>query len=148
MSDGIGFGISAAMVQHTVSALIETGSFEHSYLGARVRQVTPQIADANDLDRAQGIIVVDTLEETPADSALTTSELESIGGDQVPVGGDVILQLDETPIFTQTELSTYLVLQTTPGERLSMDVIRDGTRQVIEATLVARPAPGKPQAPA
>jgi S1-C subfamily serine protease len=145
--DGIGFGISAAIVNRVIPALIEDGVFEHSYLGVRLRQVTPRIAEANDLNRAQGVIVVDALEDTPADGVLVPSEPESIDDRQTPVGGDVLVKVDDKAVFTQTDLAAYLVLQTTPGDTLSLTIVRDGKRQRIETTLVGRPAPGVAQAP-
>jgi S1-C subfamily serine protease len=145
--NGIGFGISAAMVERVVPALIRTGTFEHTYLGVRLGDVTPRIADLNGLDRPQGSIVVDVLDGTPADGVLQPSKTESIDGEELPVGGDVIVQLDSEPVFTTNDLSTYLALKTDPDDDLSITVIRDGRRQTAGTTLAARPDPSEEQAP-
>lgn len=47
--DNIAFGISSALVQRVVPQLIETGSYEHAYMGVSLENVTPSLAEANDL---------------------------------------------------------------------------------------------------
>jgi len=145
--DGIGFGVSAAMVDRVVPSLIRTGSFEHAYLGVRLADVTPRIATANELDRPQGVIVVDVLADTPADGVLQPSDERSVDGRDVPVGGDVVVELDDEPVFTEPDLATDLALEAAPGDELAITVIRDGQRRTLQTTLASRPGPDAQQAP-
>ncbi|EJN61222.1 S1C family serine protease [Halogranum rubrum] len=140
--DNIGFAISAALTQRVVPALIESGSYEHSFLGVQLQQVSPLVAEANSLDRARGVLVVSTVQGGPAEGLLRGSDdRTSTNGRQVPVGGDVLVAVDETPIRTQTDLGTYLALETSPGDTVRVTVLRDGEQQTVEVTLGRRPAP-------
>lgn len=138
----IGFGISSALTRRVVPRLIEDGEYEHSYVGVLLTEVTPSIAEANDLDRSRGVIVTEVLPDTPADDALQGSDGQSaVNGISVPVGGDVVIEIEGVPIPNQNELSSYLSLETSPGDTIEITVIRDGTRQTVELTLTSRPDP-------
>jgi len=137
--DDIAFGISAALADRVVPRLIETGEYEHAYLGVSLETVTPTIASANDLGDPRGLLVVQTVSSGPADGVLQGSDLRIVDGRRVPVGGDVILSVEGTPIESFEDLASYLALQTRPDDTLSLGVRRDGTERTVEVTLATRP---------
>jgi S1-C subfamily serine protease len=143
--DNIGFAISGAMVDQVIPALIETGNYEHTYIGIGLQEVTPSIAAANDLEVASGIYVITVDEDGPSAGVLqgTVDETVEVFGRDVPVGGDVIVAMDGTPIPTQQALSSFLALETRPGDTIEVEIIRDGRRRTVEVTLGARPAPSE-----
>ena len=138
--DNIGFAISAALTNRVVPALIETGEYDHSYMGIGLRTVDRLIAEANDLSEAAGVIVTDVVDGTAADGVLrpATQTVERRGA-QLPVGGDVIRELDGNPIPDRHALSTYLALETSPGDTLEVRLLRDGRLRTRTLTLGARP---------
>mgnify|MGYP006283541633 FL=1 len=141
-ADNIGFAISAALMRRVVPALVETGAYEHSYMGVRLMNVTPLVADANGLDTAQGVYMDQIVDDGPADGVLQGSTDERVvDGVRVPVGGDVVVSLGGESILTQQALSTYLALATSPGVTIPVGVIRDGTDTSVDLTLGTRPAP-------
>jgi S1-C subfamily serine protease len=139
--DNIGFGISAALTQRVATSLIEDGEYEHSYMGVGLSPVSPTIADANDLDTTRGVIVTSIREGGPSDGVLQESTESDQSGVTVPVGGDVITALDGTDVATLNELSTFLALETAPGETIPVTVIRDGEEQTVDLELGTRPEP-------
>jgi len=140
--DNLGFGISATMVDRVVPALIEDGDYEHSYVGIRTQPVNRRIALANDLEEARGVMVVEVVSGGPADGVLQgATGQESTGGTTVRVGGDVIVAIDGTAVPTRDALSSYLARETSPGDTITITVIRDGEEQQVELTLAERPAP-------
>ena len=140
--DNIGFAISAALTRRVVPELVDSGDYAHSFLGIRLQEVSPLVAEANGLDRARGIIVVETISGGPAAGVLRGSDERTvISGTQVPVGGDVVVAVDDTPVQTQADFGTHLALETSPGETISLTVLRDGERQTAEVTLGRRPDP-------
>jgi S1-C subfamily serine protease len=141
-AENIGFGISAALTQRVVPELIETGDYRHSFMGITLTDVTPTIAAANDLETARGLIVVDVLDDGPAAGVLQPSEVRFMGGEQVPVGGDVMLAMDGTELVTSEDLGSYLALHTRPGDTVELVVIRAGARQQVEFELGDRPENG------
>ncbi|GAA0666530.1 S1C family serine protease [Natronoarchaeum mannanilyticum] len=141
-AENIGFAVSATLIDRVVPALIEDGEYEYSYLGVAATPVTPPIAEANDLNVTEGLYVVRTAEDSPAADALDgATENETAAGFSVPVGGDVIVAIDGQPVSSGEELSSYLVTETSPGDEVTLTVLRDGERQEIEVTLAERPEP-------
>ncbi len=142
--ENIGFAISAAMTRRVVPALIEDGNYEHSFLGILSVDVTPDIIEANDLgDVTWGVYVNEVLPTGPSSGALQeTTDTTTVRGATVPVGGDVIIGLDDWDIQTGERLSAFLALETEPGQTIEVTVIRDGREVVEEVTLERRPDDG------
>jgi S1-C subfamily serine protease len=140
--ENVGFAISAALTERVVPELVESGSYDHPYMGVLIRSVTPLLAEANGLDEVRGAYVDDAPEGEPAAGVLegTTGET-GVEGTQQPTGGDVIVGLDGTRVDTTGELGSYLALETSPGDTIDVTVIRDGERQTVQLTLGTRPEP-------
>jgi S1-C subfamily serine protease len=140
--DNIGFAISAAMVERVIPALIERGDYEHSYMGIGLSDVTPPLVEGNDLPVARGVYVGQVRSGSPSDGVLQGSTDETlVDGQRVPVGGDVIVGMDGVTIATRQDLSTFLALETSPGDTIDVEVLRDGRRQTVDLTLGSRPSP-------
>lgn len=137
--DNIAFGISAALTQRVVPRLIETGDYEHAYMGVTFRDVTPTIAQANDMSEPRGLVIFRVLQGGPADGVFQNSNLRIVDQTRVPVGGDIVLAIDGTAISTSEDLASYLALQTRPGDTVTFRILRDGTEQTVEMELGSRP---------
>ena len=140
IAEGVGFAISAALARRVVPSLIQTGIYEHSRIGVGIREVSPAVAEANDLEGAEGILITDIDPDGPAADVLEGSDgTEIVDGDAIPVGGDVVVGLAGHPVPDQHALSRILALETSPGETVAVEVIRDGEGAEVELTLDARP---------
>ncbi len=141
--DNIAFAISAPLARRVVPALVESGTFEHSFVGVSLTEVTPTVARANDLaaDRPRGLIVLRTVPGSPAEGVLRGSSQEQVDDVTVPVGGDVVLELGGQPVDTLEAFSAYLALETSPGDTVGVTVLRNGERRTLDVTLTDRPAP-------
>ena len=138
----IGFGVSARLVEEVVPALIETGEYDHSYMGVGVTAVDPLLAAANDLPDASGVYVTDVVDGGPADGVLRGTDGETtVDGAPVPVGGDTIVALDDADVADNPDLSRYLALETDPGDTIAVTVVRDGAEETLDVTLDERPEP-------
>ena len=137
--ENVGFAVSAALARRVVPALVRTGGYRHPFLGVRLTDATPAVAAANGLEPG-GVLVVDVLRDGPSAGVLQGSDREGTGlGRRVPVGGDVIRRLDGTATPTRADLATYLALSTTPGDAVSIGLVRDGDELERTVTLGARP---------
>ena len=125
--DNIGFAISGALVSRVVPELVEDGDYDHSYMGITLRPVTPDIASDLGLQEASGIYVGEATDGGPADGVLQSE--------------DVIKRMGGQPIPTDQALSTFLALQTSPGDAIEIEVVRDGDRKTVTLTLGERPEP-------
>jgi len=140
--ENVAFGISAPLVRRVVPALIEEGEYEHAYMGVTLRTVTPAVARGNDLDRPRGVLVVDVLEGGPSEGVLQPSdEATFLAGQRIPVGGDVILAMDDATIERVEDLSSFLALRASPGDTIDLTVLRDGEERTVELALGTRPPP-------
>jgi S1-C subfamily serine protease len=138
--DNIGFGISAALAQRVVPQLIETGDFDHSYMGVSFDDVTPVVAETNGIEEPTGLLIVRLDPDGPAVGTLQPSTgFDIVGNRRVPVGGDILLAIDGSPIKTSEDLNSYLALQTRPGDVVDLRVWRDGEETTIRFELGQRP---------
>ena len=139
---GIGFAIPSAIVQKVVPALIETGRYEHPWLGISGTTLNPELAQAMGLDADQrGALVIDVTADSPADKTrLRGSDRQvEIEGQSVRVGGDVIVAVDGQPVKEFDDLITYLVRSTEVGQTIELTVLRGGQEETVSLTLEARP---------
>ncbi|WP_227353255.1 S1C family serine protease [Haladaptatus salinisoli] len=142
--ENLGFAIPAGVVRRVVPALVENGTYRHSYLGISSGDVSPIVARANGLNQAQGVLVTRVVPGSPASGVLQGSErTETVRGVSVPVGGDIIVGIDGQRIRSGEDLSSYLSTETRPGETVRLTVIRDGERRTVNVTLGARPQPSR-----
>ena len=140
--DNVGFAISAALSKRVIPSLIRSGSYEHSYMGVTLRSVSPLVAEANDLEKATGVYIDQTIDGAPADGILRGSTgSTTVSGTQIGTGGDVVLALDGTRTPTRQALATYLALETSPGDTIDVRVVRDGTEIEKRLSLDERPKP-------
>jgi serine protease Do len=145
-AENIGFAISADIVRQVVPALINQSEYNHAYLGVRPRPVTQPIATANDLSTTRGVFVLAVNNGSPADGVLQPATgTEQIRGGEVPVGGDVIVEIENVTVSSRQALLSYLMLHTRPGETISLTIIRDGSRMTVQVTLGTRPSPSQAQ---
>jgi S1-C subfamily serine protease len=140
---GIGFAIPSDTVKREVDDLINTGTYAHPWLGISGLEVNLAIADAIGLENPQGVLVVDVTAGGPADLAgLRGSDHdETVDGQTVPLGGDVIVEVDGLPVRSVTDLSVYMERNTHPGDTADLGIIRDGQETSLTVTLGERPPP-------
>ncbi|ATW88533.1 S1-C subfamily serine protease [Halohasta litchfieldiae] len=138
-ADNIGFTVSATMVDRVIPSLIESGNHTHPYLGVETRTVVPAIATANNLSEIHGAAIVAVDREGPAAGRLRGPQrAETVDGQRVPAGGDVIVSVDGGRIETDHDLLRYIALETEPGETVSVGVVRNGERRTVDVRLGER----------
>jgi S1-C subfamily serine protease len=140
---GIGFAIPSDTVKREIGALIETGDYKHPWLGISALEVNIAIADAIGLDKPQGILVIEVTSGGPADLAGLRGgdETSIVDGQEIPLSGDVITDVDGIPVRTMADLVVYLERNTRPGDSVVLGIIRDGQELNLTVTLGERPPP-------
>lgn len=124
-SHGIGFAIPSNLVAIYIESAKTGRKVEQPWLGARLETVTRDIADALKLERATGAAVMRVHPASPSAAA----RLEP---------GDVIVAVDGTET-ADARAVLYRLTTIGIGRNARLDVIRKGSRQVVEVAL--RPAP-------
>ena len=144
VNSGIGFAVPVNIARQVVPALISEGEYQYSWLGISGTSLSPDVAEAMDLPRrTTGALVIEVLRNGPAGEAGLEGSAESmeLEGLELPIGGDVIVAIDETPVDTIDDVIAYLVAKTRPDQEITMDIIRDGNPIQIQVALGNRPGP-------
>jgi S1-C subfamily serine protease len=139
-SVGLGFAIPSAIVSRVVPALIENGVYEHPYLGVNGLSMVPQVAEAMNLSvEQQGALVIDVAPGSPAAQAgiRGATRNANIEGYSIGIGGDIIIGIEGSTVTGYAGLDTYLALQASPGQTVTVTVLRNGQQQSIDVTLSA-----------
>jgi len=90
-AQGIGFAIPISVAKRNLDDLITLGKVRRSWLGVYIQEVTPEIAEQFDLEKADGVLIGDVIESSPAEEAGL-------------VRGDVILSVNNKEVNTPQEL--------------------------------------------
>ncbi len=125
---GIGFAIPGKTVQTVLNQIVRTGTVTRGYIGVEQQNITAELANAFDLPQRDGVIVAGIVKDGPADKA----------GLKV---GDILLKLDDKKITDTTQMLNQIAAFA-PGEKKSIDLLRDGKPQQIQIEIGVRPKPG------
>ncbi len=106
-------------------------------LGIKGVTLTPELAQAMDLPADQQGVLVQRIEVgSPADLADLNGSFKStlINGQEIPVGGDVIIAVDDQPVTKIEDLQQY-IRRAEAGQVVKLTVLRDGQQMIIPVTL-------------
>lgn len=125
---GIGFAIPAKTVQGVLNQIVRTGSVTRGYIGVEQQNITEELATAFNLPLTDGVIVAGIVKDGPADKA----------GLKV---GDILLKLDGQKISDTTQMLN-LIAAYAPGDKKSIELLRDGKNEILSIEIGVRPKPG------
>ena len=140
-NQGLGFAVPINTAIRSLEQLKKGGTVQYAWLGVVLVTVTPEVAKAASLTTQSGALVTSVTPDSPAAKAGIKggSKTVAVGGQQLPVGGDVITAADGQPIAGSAELVAFLSTKN-PGDTVKITIERDGKTQDVTATLAARPA--------
>jgi Do/DeqQ family serine protease len=124
---GIGFAVPSNMARVVMEQLVRTGEVRRGRLGVTVQDVTPEIAEAMNLERGVGALIANVEPGSPADKAGIRK-------------GDLIVAVNDQPVETASDLRNRVGLVPV-GERLAITLLRDGRRMDVSARVARGPAP-------
>jgi serine protease Do len=122
-SIGIGFSMSSNVVTKVVDQLKQFGETRRGWLGVRIQDVTPDVAEAMGLAEASGALVTDVPDGPAKDAGI--------------VAGDVITRFDGQPVTDAGDL-TRRVADAPIGEAVPVIVQREGRTETLAVTLGRR----------
>ena len=140
---GIGFAIPVNLVQRIVPELIKNGTYQHVYLGISGVTLSSGMAKAMSLPADQrGILIGTVTPGSPAEKAglLGSQKQVQIDGVDAQVGGDIIVAIDGQPTKRFDDLVSYLFDNTSVGQTVKLDILRNGKQETLSLVLAARPA--------
>lgn len=125
---GIGFAIPAKTVQGVLNQIVRTGTVTRGYIGVEQQNITEELATAFDLPQKDGVIIAGIVKDGPADKA----------GLKV---GDILLKLDDEKITDTTQMLNQIAGYA-PGEKKSIELLREGKKESLTIEIGVRPKPG------
>ena len=128
-SVGIGFAIPANMVKTVANAGEHGGKLVLPWLGARLQDVTPDIATSLNIDPPRGAMVTEVAKGSPADAAGLKS-------------GDVITSIDGVAVDEPQSLN-YRIATKPIDSTASLTFLRDGAQRQTSLKLEAAPGSGE-----
>ena len=140
-NSGVGFAIPVTSVRFSLDQLKADGKVEYAFLGVTSESLYPQLAEHLGLDTDTGALITDVVNGSPADDAGlkgSTGE-DTFQLQQVKTGGDVVLAVDGKPVLENNDLSQLIAVHK-PGDKVTLQILRDGDKQDVEVTLGSRPA--------
>jgi serine protease Do len=140
---GVGFVIPSAIVAKVVPSLINTGTYQHPWLGISGTTLTPDLAQAMNLSQnQQGALIADVTSNGPAAKAglRGSNQVATINGQQANVGGDIITAINGQPVKSFEDLGAYLFDNAQPGQTVTLTILRNGHEQQVKVKLGVLPA--------
>lgn len=123
---GLGFAIPSDIAKPIVDKLISGKSIERGYLGVAREPVNDDMADSLGIPHDRGELI-QSVEPTGAAAQ---------AGIQA---GDVVMKIDGKDISPDSSLST-IIANTAPGTKVQIELLRDGKRRTVTATVARRPS--------
>jgi len=120
-SIGIGFSIPANLAKNVVAQLRQYGRAKRGWLGVKIQQVTPDIAESLGLKDAGGALVAGVEANGPAEKAKIRN-------------GDIILKFNDQDVKEMKNLPR-VVAETDINKSVPVTVWRDGKAVVLDVTV-------------
>jgi serine protease Do len=120
-NQGIGFAIPIDMARGVMTQLIEHGKVTRGYLGIGIEQMTPALAKQFGLKNAEGTLVTEVTEGSPA----AKSGLQR---------GDVILAINGEAISDFSQFRLHIA-EATPNSTVHLKLIRNSKPMDVAVTL-------------
>jgi serine protease Do len=125
-SVGIGFAIPAEVAAPIVEQLKAGRDITRGYLGVSIQPIDDDLADSLGIPKNRGEFVQIVQPGEPGERAGIRA-------------GDIVLSVNNKPI-TRDQTLSFIVANIAPGTRVPIELIRDGRRQTVTATIGRRPS--------
>ena len=137
---GVGFAVPISAAKRSIAQLRRNGKAQYAYIGVSSQALYPQLADRLGLDTEFGGLIAEVVPGGPADDAGLKG-----GGKRIHfqagiyrTGGDVILSVDGRKLVRPDDLAR-LIAAHSPGDQVTLEILRDGDRKQVKVTLGVRP---------
>ncbi|MFN4192898.1 MAG: DegQ family serine endoprotease [Tabrizicola sp.] len=122
-SIGIGFSMSSNVVSKVVDQLKQFGETRRGWLGVKIQDISPEIAESMGLDQAAGALVADVPDGPAKEAGIRAGDvITRFAGQEVSDAGDLTRRVADAPV----------------GEAVPVIVLRGGKTETLQVTLGRR----------
>jgi serine protease Do/serine protease DegQ len=118
---GIGFAIPINLALQITEQLLDSGEVKRGFLGVVAQDLSPDLAEAFDLESQRGAVIAEVMADSPASKAGM-------------MAGDIVVSIDGRPIKNASEVRNRIGLLPV-GEKMKFDVLRNGKRKTLTVTI-------------
>ena len=138
---GVGFAIPSQTVVKIIPTLIEKGEYKHPWMGISGRDIDPDLAKVLGLKDAVGFLIITVIENSPASKAglIGSEKTIQVEGINYPMGGDIILSVDEIEVRKIADILIHLQRAKSVGDEMVLEILRDSRTTDITIILQERP---------
>lgn len=123
---GIGYVVPANLFGRVVEGIIGEGEYSHPWLGVSGSNVTYEISQERDMERARGFLVETVEVGGPSDGKLKEN--------------DIILEIENREVMGIGDILYYIELKKSPGDKASLRILRNGEIINVSIKLGVRPS--------
>ena len=128
VAENVGFAIPISSIKGMLSSLISTGRATRAYLGVYQVEITPEIAQKNNLPVSKGAWIRNS---SSSFSTIISGSAASRAGLK---DGDIVVAVNGAKVGEAGSLSN-LIGEYKPDDTVQLTVVRDGQEGVIDVTL-------------
>ncbi|MHB8881878.1 MAG: DegQ family serine endoprotease [Thermodesulfovibrionales bacterium] len=114
---GIGFAIPSNMIKTIMDSLVRKGKVVRGWLGVSMQKITPELSKQFGVKDEAGVLISDTVENSPAEKAGLRR-------------GDIIIEYDGRRVDELYQIRN-MVAGSAPGEEHALKVLREGKPLVV-----------------
>jgi S1-C subfamily serine protease len=139
-NSGVGFAVSINIVKRVLPFLIKDGKYDYPYLGISAReQLSLADQQALGLSQSTGGYVQEVSPGGPADQVGMRGGTKPTNIQGLNAGGDLITAVDGHPVMVFGDLLSYLMNNKSPGDKVTLTIMRDNQSKEVVLTLEKRP---------
>ena len=124
-AEGINFAIPINAALRVLPSLVASGKVTRAWLGVVIQELTEEIAPGFGVEPYSGVLIADVRPDGPSYGILQR--------------GDIVLSVDSKPVKRVSELQQEIMYRPV-GSKVQLEILRNGTRQIVEITLGERPS--------
>ena len=140
VNTGIGYAVSINIVKRVVPYLIRDGRYDYPLMGISSSSTELTLAQWEMVSDTvtSGVYVVSVTPGGPADQAGLIGGTKPTELQGFYSGGDIITAVDGMPVKVYGDLIAYIFKNKSPGDVITLTIIRNGQQKEVELTLGSR----------
>ena len=124
---GIGFAIPSDLARQVMEQIIQNGSVTRGWIGVEVQDISPELAESFNLPSTNGTLIAGVQPGGPAERAGVRR-------------GDILVAVESKRFSDSTEM-LKLIAALKPGDRATLQILRDQEEKDFEIQVGTRPRP-------